>query len=106
MTFKSYFARDVGDEPIPLIDDAYVPAEPEPDAQPEYTPPRLHPCVVLAMLWYIAFAAILGASYLYMIQYPFESADHVWQAIPIGALVALLAWGVTLALRRCARRHR
>ena len=105
-TLANYFARDVDKEPIPLIDGAYVPpVESEPESEPEYTPPRLHICSVLLAFWYIAFAAMLGASYIYVIQYPMEPADHVWQAPPLGVLVALLLWGITLALHRCARRN-
>ena len=88
---------------MPLVDGG---APVVPESQPEYDPPRLHICRVLLVFWCIGFAAMLGSSYIYVLSYPLEPADHVWQAIPIGALVALLAWGVTLALRRCARRNR
>lgn len=90
------------EDAVPLIDDVYVPPEPEPVDDP---PTRLRLCALLALLWYIAFAAISGAAYIYVLRYPLEPADHVWQAIPIGVAVALLLWGITLTVRRCARRE-
>lgn len=86
----------------PLVDGG-EPVVPGP--KPEYEPPRLHICRVLLVLWCIAFVAILGASYIYVIMYPLDPADHVWQAIPLGVLGALLAWGITFVLYICARRH-
>lgn len=102
----AYFESGYGRVYPPLTSqpEGSEPVVPEPE--PEYTPPRLHICRVLLVLWCIAFVAMLGASYIYVLSYPMTPADHVWQAIPIGVLEALLLWGVTLALYKCARRHR
>ena len=52
-------------EGVPLVDggDPVVP-----ESQPEYDPPRLHICRVLLVFWCIGFAAMLGSSYIYVIQ--------------------------------------
>jgi hypothetical protein len=101
-TLANYFARDVDDAPIPLIDDVYVPIEPEP--LPEYVPPRRRVCRLLALLWDIALASSLGAAYIYVLRYPLEPVDHVWQSVPIGAVAALSLWCITVLVHRCARR--
>ena len=104
MSFASYFARDVDDEPIPLIDDAYVPAEPEGAPEPERAP--LRPLAVIALLWYICHIAIAGSAYIYLLLYPLEAVEYrTWQAIPIGWAAALLLWAVTLFVRRLARKE-
>jgi hypothetical protein len=72
---------------------------------PEYVPPRRSVCRLLALCCDIALASILGAAYIYVLRYPLEPADHVWQSIPIGAAVALPLWGITLLVHRCARRE-
>lgn len=76
-----------------------------PESEPEYAPPRPRLCAVLALLWYIAFASILGASYIYLLKYPLP-ADHItpWPSALLGVVVGLVLWGITLLLRRCARR--
>ena len=113
MAFDSYFVRVYPPElppentplvgAIPLINDLYVPAEPEGASEPERAP--LRPWVVLVLLWYICHVSLIGASYIYLIQYPLEPADHVWQAIPLGWVVALALWAMTLFVRRRVRKE-
>jgi hypothetical protein len=106
MTFASYFARDIDGAAIPLIDDAYMPAEPE-DTQPEPERAPLRPWAVIALLWYICHIAIVGGAYICLLLYPLEPTEYrTWQAIPIGWAAALLLWAVTLGVRRLARRER
>lgn len=107
--FANYFARDVDDTGIPLVDGAppMAPAEPAEADAPAYAPPRLRPCAILAVVWYCWFAGLVGAAYIYVLRYPLEAAEYRhWQAIPIGWAAALLLWAITLIVRRCARRER
>jgi hypothetical protein len=99
-----YFARDAGRTTgIPLVDDAppVVPDEPEATVAP--APLRIWS--VVALLWYIVHMSIVGAAYIYVMSYPLESADKQWQAIPLGAVMALLLWALTLTVRRLARQE-
>lgn len=105
MTFANYFARDVDANPIPLIDDAYVPVTPEQEQEPT-TPPRLHICRVLEFLWNVAFASLIGAAIIYLIQCP---AEALWPPVPLecalGLTIGFALCGITLALHRCAQRN-
>ena len=90
---------------IPLVDDAppVVPAEP---AVPEYEPPRLRLCAVLAACWYIGHAAIIGAAIIY-VTFRVDAQGYCTSPLqPIGAVILAPAlWGITLTMRACARRE-
>jgi hypothetical protein len=103
MNAYDYFARDAGRMPgIPLVDDAQPVAPDEPEETAAPAPLRIRS--VVALLWYIVHASIVGAAYIYVSLYPLESADEHWQAIPLGAIMALGLWAITLTVRRLARR--
>jgi hypothetical protein len=102
-TLASYFARDVDDEPIPLVDNAYVPAPDEPE--PEYT--RLHVWGFLALMWYIAYAAIIISMIITLRSY--ESLPPLFSynfpECGLGLVSGFALGGVTLFVHRMARRE-
>jgi hypothetical protein len=69
-----------------------------PDSAPRRTP-------WWATLWYLTHLSIVGAALITLASAPPESyyALPTWQAIPLGCALALLLWGITLAVRARTR---
>jgi hypothetical protein len=87
----------------PLIAGA-PPGAPADEAEPPMTTVR-RGAPWWAVLWYIGHISIVGAAYITLLSQPQETlGGPAWQAIPIGSAAALLLWGITLTVRKRARR--
>ena len=85
--------------PPPFVD-GQPPAQPEPDA-----PPSLRAWSVLAVLWYICHAALIGAAYVTL---TIDAEGYCTSPLQvIGGFSAPFAlWAVTLFVRHQARKAR
>jgi hypothetical protein len=91
----------------PLVGDGAPVVPDEPDAAPEPERSPLRPWQVIALLWYIAFLAIIGGCIVTLLSYPPLPAllPPEWPECAIGLTIGFALCGVTLFVRRLARRE-